>query len=378
MSVRKQAAATPRVADLITAMERIAPADLAQDWDNVGLIAGDPAAYLRRAMLCIDLTRAVADEGLRQRVDLILAYHPPVFKAISRVRADSTGTDAIVFHCVRHGISIYSPHTALDAAEGGTNDAIANLCDAVDVRPLAWQDPADPTSFKLAVFLPASHMESLAGAMFEAGAGQIGDYSHCSFRVAGKGTFLGGESTDPTIGKRGNLEKVDEIRVETVVPRAALPAVVRAMLDVHPYEEPAFDLYPLTAPPRVGIGRVAQLPRPVALASLARKLRKATQAPCVQIVGPADRVVDRAVIVVGAAGSLPFSTSLTPQTVVITGEIRHHDALTIERIDATAVALGHFSSERPALAPLAHRLRDALPRTKILISEADREPFRPV
>ena len=365
------------VFDLDQAMELIAPTAFAQEWDNVGLLAGDPAAAIHRVLLCIDLTHAVIDEAIRKRIELVLAYHPPIFRPIVTLRADSTGTDALVFRCVEEGIAIYSTHTALDAADGGTNDVIALLLGIQQTEPLEWVDQAGSGQHKLVVFVPPEEVEKVADAMFAAGAGHIGDYSRCSYRVCGTGTFLGGKSTSPAVGRKGRLEYVEEVRLEVIVPGQALPGVIQSMIEAHSYEEPAFDIYPLKPKPARGIGRVGTLPGAITLSSLARKLKRSTGATCVQTVGPVDRTVTRAVIVVGAAGSLPFSIPLMPSDVIITGEIRHHDALTIQRHDCTAIALGHWASERPVLEPLARRLQKLLPDITLTVSRTDTDPFHP-
>ena len=371
----RRAAAT--LGEVCDGLEQIAPIALAQSWDNVGLLAGDPNAVVRRVMLCIDLMPAVVAEAIDADVQLIVAYHPPIFKPMARLLANSRETDSQVFDCIAAGIAIYSPHTAYDAAEGGTNDVIAELC-GIDPRtcePLEFVDQPGKRSCKLVIFTPISATERVAEAVSSAGAGVIGEYRRCSFRVPGTGSFQGSDATQPAVGQAGVYEQVDEIRLETVVPHGGLPAVIDALRASHPYEEPAFDIYPLDPSPVRGIGRVGRLPRPITLIALARKLKKAAQAPVVQIVGEKDKLVRRAVILVGAAGSLPFRVGLGSDDVVITGEIRHHDALTIRRHGAAAVALGHWSSERPGLRRLADRMGDVMPSLDVQLSEADQEPF---
>ena len=365
------------VADVCEAMEDIAPCGLSQSWDNVGLLVGDPSAKVRRVLTCIDLTPDVVTEAIKKKIEVVMAYHPPIFKPVASLRADSHGTDVLVFECIKRGIAIYSTHTALDAADGGTNDVLANLCGCKETEPLEYVDEPSIDECKLVVFIPREQVDAVAGAMFEAGAGHIGDYSHCSYRLSGQGTFLGGTSTKPAVGKRGRLEQIDEIRLETVVPTKRLPEVVRAMTAANPYDEPAFDIIPLKAKPARGIGRVGELPKPTTLARLAKRLKRSTRAACVQIVGQSNRAVRRVVIVAGAAGSLPFKIPLAPTDCIVTGEIRHHDALTIDRAGCTAIALGHWASERPVLTPLTVRLRDRLPGINVNISDADRDPFRP-
>ena len=186
-----------------------------------------PDAAVRRVLACIDLTPQVAKEAARGKIDLVLAYHPPIFKPISSLRADSSGTDAVVFQCIRRGIAIYATHTALDAADGGTNDVIASLCGIRETQPLEYVDQPSVDECKIVVFVPQAHMEKVADAMFDAGAGNTGDYSRCSYRTSGRGTFLGGDTTSPTIGQSGRREQVDEVRLETVVPSTALPAARR-------------------------------------------------------------------------------------------------------------------------------------------------------
>jgi dinuclear metal center YbgI/SA1388 family protein len=378
MSKSSHAKTPPTVADFCKAMESVAPVGLAQEWDNVGLLAGDTTAPVSRVILCIDLTPAVAKEAVRRKASLVFAYHPPIFKPISRLCAPGTGTAATLFRCIHRGIAVYASHTALDAAEGGTNDIIASLCGIRQTEPIEYVDQPGKDECKLVVFVPEHDLDKVAGAMFAAGAGRIGEYSHCGYRTTGQGTFLGGEHTHPTIGERGQLEFVEEIRLETIVSARDLPAVVGALRQAHSYEEPAFDIYPLRPQPVRGIGRVGRLPRPTTLATLARKLKRATQAAAVQVVGPADRTVARAIILVGAAGSIPFRLPPTARDVIITGEIRHHDALTMRRYDCTAVALGHWASERPVLPYLAERIQSLLKGVNVLISEADQDPFRPI
>lgn len=363
------------VTDVCAAMEKIAPTALAQEWDNVGLLAGDKEAAIRRVMLTIDLSGPVVDEAIRKKIDLIVSYHPPIFKPIRSLRTPGSGMESLVFRCIRKCIAIYSPHTALDAADGGTNDALAYLCGVHQTEPLEYVDTPKIEECKFVVFVPPRQLEKVAEAIFEAGAGQIGDYSRCSYRTSGEGTFLGGKSTNPAIGKRGKMEFVQEMRLESIVRTKDLAKVIHAMRLVHPYEEPAFDIYPLQLPPIRGIGRCGRLTKTITLIKLARHLQIRTQAKGVQLVGRREQAVDFVVIVAGAAGSLPFRIPLSARHAIITGEIRHHDALTIRRQGCSAIALGHWASERPVLKPLAQRLVELLPELSVSISTADRDPF---
>jgi len=363
------------VAHIVAEMERVAPTALAQDWDNVGLIAGDLHARVDRLLLTIDLTGDVVREAGRGSYDMVIAYHPPIFKPVACLRTPSTDMGALVFDCIRSGIAIYSPHTALDAADGGTNDVLAGLCGVKRSEPLEYIDDAGPPKCKIVVFVPAEHVEKLSGALWAAGAGRIGDYTHCSFRLSGEGTFHGAEKTNPSIGVSGRLERVPEVRLECVIDARNVPGAIDALRRNHPYEEPAFDIYPLKPALVRGIGRIGTLPRASTVRDLARKLKRATGAAKPELVGDPARVVDRVVVLAGSAGTLPFRIDLTPRDVIITGEIRHHDALTVLRRGCSAIALGHWASERPVLAPLAARLQSACLGATCKVSAADRAPF---
>jgi dinuclear metal center YbgI/SA1388 family protein len=364
-----------RLDRVVAALDEIAPLRLAQSWDNVGLLVGNRKAACRRVLLCIDLTPAVLDEAIGGRFDLLISYHPPLFKPISRILADSDGTDSLIHRAIAAGLAVYSPHTALDAAEGGTNDVLAGLCGLKDVGPFEYMS-AGRREYKVVTFVPFAQLETVASAMFEAGAGRIGDYEQCSYRLRGEGTFFGTESTNPQVGRKGQLERVAETRIEMVCDDRCLPEVIAALRRSHPYEEPAFDIYPLTPEPAVGIGRVGTLPKGTTLGGLAKALRQATKSQVVMTVGEAKTKLRRAAVCAGAAGRLPMEKPRAADCdVIVTGEIRHHDALSILRAGKTAIALGHWESERPALAPLAERLKKAIGPIDTMVSRKDAPPF---
>src|SRR5438874_13142423 len=197
---------------LIDAMDQIAPARYAESWDNVGLLVGDPEQNIARAMLTIDYTPEVACEAAGAKCDVVIAYHPPIFEAIKRITSNSP-----IFDAIRRGVAIYSPHTALDVAPGGTNDMLADALMLTDRTPLKLSQTV-AKQYKLVTFVPANAIDKVSEALFAAGAGRIGQYSSCSFRSPGTGTFFGEAGTNPAVGQAGKLERAEEIRLETVVP----------------------------------------------------------------------------------------------------------------------------------------------------------------
>src|SRR4051812_42659787 len=202
------------LAEITEAMERIAPTHLAEAWDNVGLLSGHRSSTVKKVLLSIDLTPAVHDEAIRLGADLLLVYHPPIFKPIKHLRIDGDEPPALAVALASYGIWIYSPHTALDTVEGGTNDVLAGRLGATVTGSFSHY-PAMGEFLKLVTFVPEGEVEKVADAVFEAGAGHIGQrakYEKCSFRVHGHGTFQGDESSNPAVGTAGQYERVPEVR----------------------------------------------------------------------------------------------------------------------------------------------------------------------
>ena len=387
------------LSDLLSVFRKLAPEPLAETWDKVGLQVGDTSWKLRkpRVMLCIDLTGAVMAEAVARDVSMIVAYHPPIFEPLPTL-LESNWKQRILMEAVSRRIAIYSPHTALDAAPGGINDW---LCESAlpgvlrAVGPFAKKGavasggsirairPANPTKkdrpYKLVTFVPPKDLPALAAALFEAGAGSIGDYDQCSFSIEGEGTFRGGESTHPTVGKRGRLERVIERRFETILPANRLASVVAALMRAHPYEEPAFDLIRLDLPPAsggegVGQGRVVELDKPIQLHDWLARLKKLLGVKHLEVAAPSKTVVIRRIgFCAGAGGSLMDEAG--PIDAFFTGEARHHQALAAREAGRVVVLAGHTQTERPYLAVYRRHLLKLLgPSVEIVISKSDEPP----
>jgi dinuclear metal center YbgI/SA1388 family protein len=359
--------------DLIAAMEEIAPTRHAEAWDNVGLLAGDPQQGIERAMLCIDFTAAVASQANAAGCHAIIAYHPPIFAPLKRVVAG--GATNLLHQAIRQGLALYSPHTALDVAAGGTNDLLADLLLLEQRRPLRLAEPK-VTRCKLVTFVPAKCVETVAAALFEAGAGQIGKYSCCSFRSPGVGTFFGGEGTHPAVGQSGKLERAEEIRLETQVALADVPAVIAALRATHPYEEPAFDLNALVPQSEgVGVGRVGVWAKAVPVAELIERVKRGLGIQTLLVAGEMDRVVSRGAVCAGAGRGLLDDVLAAGAELYVTGELPHHDALRANAGGITVLCTLHSHSERAVLGRLRDRLLELLPGLAVQIAREDREPF---
>ncbi len=368
---------TTSVGDVCRAVDAIAPFSLAAEWDNVGMLAGRPEWPARHGLLAIDLTDAVAREALAKRADLLLIYHPPIFKGIKRITPDGAVPTTLLPDLLAARVAIIALHTALDAAVGGTNDV---LLDAIGVDERCPLEPATIANrdYKLVVFVPRPEVGALREALSAAGAGVIGHYTECSFELDGHGTFKGDETTNPTVGRRQVLERCGETRLEMVVPRARLAGVVRALHAAHSYEEPALDIYPvehIAGRGAAGMGRVGKLARPESGRTLVKKLARSVDMAGASVVGDLKRKFTSVTAAAGAFGVEAFRDS---HSLVITGEFKHHDALALLKRGVTAVHVGHDASERPALKVMRRRLARRLSGLKLTLARADRSPLTPL
>lgn len=357
---------------LVDVLNDIAPTRNAEAWDNVGLLVGDPAQAVSKVMLTIDYTEPVAAEAEAAGCEAVVSYHPPIFAPMKRIVAGS-----VVFDAIRRGVAIYSPHTALDVVAGGTNDMLADVLGLPTERLALRLTQTKASLLKLVVFVPEKDVERVSDALFEAGAGRIGNYNRCSFLTRGTGTFIGEEGkTDPAVGESGKLERAEEIRVETVVPVSKVDAVIRALRTTHPYEEPAFDLNQLAAPPEgLGQGRVGEFEKPVERQELFDRIKRGLGIRHFLVAGPIDGLATRAAVCAGACGDLLDDAISHRADVYLTGEMRHHDAIKAARAGMTVICVLHSNSERAVLGRVKQRLEERLPGLAYSISRSDRDPF---
>ena len=330
-------------------LEKFAPCHLAESWDNVGLLVGQSDLRVEKILLTLDVTPEVIAEAIDTGSNLIVTHHPFPFKPGKTIRTDCP-EGAMLASLLKNDIAVYAAHTNLDAAIGGVNDALATALGLNSVTPLK---KAEERLVKIVVYVPSGHEEQVWQAMAEAGAGHIGQYSHCSFRVDGIGTFRPGEGTHPYIGTAGKHERVAEIRLETVAPAVLSGDVVRAMLSAHPYEEAAYDIYPMeNVRHQGGLGRIGRLPAPVKLQEFACRVKKALDFAGVRGVGDkASRIA--CVAVCGGSGmELAGIARSAGADVLVTGDIRYHEAQTALAQGLCLVDAGHFATEIPVLETL--------------------------
>jgi len=360
-----------KIKDVIKQIEVIAPPKLAQSWDNTGLLVGDSNAAVKKILLTIDITNDVVKEAKQAGCNFIISYHPVIWDGLKSVAKDS-----VVYELVKNGISVYSIHTALDAAVGGVNDGLAEIVGIKNPEPVGDFVENGKNNYKLIVFVPVKSLQKVADAVFKAGAGAIGNYSHCSFSTAGLGTFFPLEGAKPAIGKKGEFENVEEIKFESIVPAEKIEDVIKAMKAAHPYEMPAFDVIKLyETEDKIGLGRIGLLEKPAQLSEILKKIRSVTGAKVAGIVGPKKRIVKKAAVCAGSCGKLIMNVIAEKCDLYLTGEIKHHQAIAAQEAGVTVVCLSHTVSERFILKKVAKELQKSLKDVKILISKKDKDPF---
>jgi dinuclear metal center YbgI/SA1388 family protein len=364
-----------KVRDIAAVVEKITPLGLAQPWDNVGLLIGDPEQNVKNVLLTIDVTQAVVAEAKELGTDLILSYHPVIWDGLKKIRTDTASRS--VHAIIRAGISVFSIHTALDAVGGGVNDGLAEILGIQDPKPIGDYVQYSPQDYyKFVVFVPVEAMAKVANAVFEAGAGWIGNYRNCGFHTEGTGTFLPLEGAHPAIGQQGRFEQVHEARFETIVPADKVEAVVEAMKKAHPYDVPAFDIYKLfDYASRFGLGRIGPLAKPRRLDRIIEAVKRRTGAKAVGLVGDQKRLVRKAAVCAGTCGEILNLIIASGADLYLTGELKHHQALAAQEAGLTCICLSHTVSERFILKKLAGQIKELAAGVAIRISKKDADPF---
>ena len=332
--------------DVVAAVEDLYPAALAESWDAVGLVCGDPAAAVRRVLVAVDPVEAVVREAVDGGYDLLLTHHPLYLGGTESVAADDP-KGRVVHGLVTAGCGLLVAHTNADRAyPGGVSDALAALFDLQDLSPLEQvPEPVD----KLVFFVPVADAERVTAAVTAAGAGRLGDYDCCTWSTAGTGTFRPLEGATPAIGSVGSLERVPELRVETVVRRALREQVVRALLAAHPYETPAYDVVELVGLPSPrGLGRVGELPEALPLRELVARAAEVLPATAwgVRAAGDPAAVVSRLAVMGGSGADAMGLAARAGAQAFLTSDLKHHS--TLERPEGLAVLdAAHWATEQP-------------------------------
>lgn len=367
-----------QVKHIVAAMEQIAPPRLAMpdDRPRIGLHAGSLHKRVTRLALSLDASLGAVEEAGKWDAGMLVVHHPRFYRSFANITdQDPSGRRAIAILSSR--MAVYSAHTNLDIVPGGTNDLLAEAAGLQDTRILT--PVHEERLLKLAVFVPKTHVDQARAALDDAGAGAIGNYSGCTFRSPGVGTFRCGPNTKPFQGKPGSFEEAEEYRLETVFGEYSRAAVIEAMLKAHPYEEVAYDIYELKNKGTVyGLGRVGDLGKGVTIGMLAARLAKATGSTMAQHSGSSSSRTLRAVVWAGAGAPVGDLINANICDVLVTGELGYHEVETLRDYGIEAITLGHGFSEELVLKSLALRLRKLLPDVKVKVVTQGRIAMRNV
>lgn len=359
-----------KLIELITQLEATAPLDLQESYDNSGLLIGSPEKEINKALITLDITDEVIDEAKHTNCDLIIAHHPLIFKGLKKLTGD-TMTERLVIRLIKVDIAVYAIHTNLDNIHAGVNNILAQKLGLKNVRILS-QGKANLK--KLVTFCPTDQVDQVREAIFKAGAGHIGNYDNCSYNVAGQGTFRGLEGSNPYAGQKGKLHFESEIRIETIVPGSIINRVIKAMIEAHPYEEVAYDIYPLdNIDSKTGAGMIGELDSPQAGLEVLKDVKEILSSRVIKFSGQAEKQVRKVAICGGAGAFLIGKAYRAGADLYITGDIKYHDYFEFEEKMIVADA-GHYETEQFTKELLYSILMKNFPTFALLISKIDTNP----
>ena len=358
--------------EITRTLEGLAPLSFQESYDNSGLQVGNPDAEVTGILITLDVTEGVIDEASRMGYNLVISHHPVIFGGLKSLTG-RTAPERIVTKAIQQGIAIYSGHTNFDAIQGGVNGAMADRLGLTGLRIL---DPMKGRLKKLVVFVPHEHLEKVRSAMFEAGAGHIGAYDSCSFNLEGKGTFRGSEGSDPFVGEPGELHQEPETRVETILPEHLVKGVVKAMVSAHPYEEVAFDLYPLeNVSGNAGMGMVGDLEDPMEEEVFLNFVKDRFGVAVIRHSALLGKPVKKVALCGGAGGFLLGKAMGSGADVFVTGDIKYHQFFDADsRI--VVMDIGHFESEQFTRELFYDLLIKKFPKFAIRLSETVTNPIK--
>lgn len=363
--------ATITIKQVIESLEKLAPPQYQEDYDNSGLISGQAADEVKSILITLDCTEAVVDEAISRSCNLIIAHHPILFKGVKRLTGN-TYVERVLIKAIRNQIAIYAIHTNLDNVIQGVNKKIA---DRLGLNNLQVLLPKENTLAKLVTFIPPDHKEKVVNALHEAGAGHIGNYSHCNFSLAGEGTFLPSENAAPFVGSKGKLETTKETRVEMIFPKLLLSKVLAALKQSHPYEEVAYYATDLkNENQEVGSGIVGELPTSENPLAFLKRLKKVMNTACVRHTSLNGKEITK-VAICGGAGSFLLPRAISKGAdVFITADFKYHEFFDADG-KLIIADIGHYESEQFTKELIGEFLQEKFPTFAIIFSNVVTNPI---
>ncbi|PLT34679.1 Nif3-like dinuclear metal center hexameric protein [Bacillus sp. V5-8f] len=329
----------PNGAEIISLFESFSPKSYAMEGDPVGLQIGKLSSPVSKVMVALDVLEDVVDEAIEKGVQLIIAHHPLVYRPLKKIMTD-VPAGRIIEKLIKNDIAVYAAHTNLDVAKNGVNDLLADALGLENTEVLV--PTYQPAYKKLAVYVPKDAEQLVRNELGNAGAGNIGEYSHCSFSTEGIGRFLPGDYANPVIGTRGKPEAVEEVRIETIFPEEIEKKVMSAMIKAHPYEEPAYDIYPLENKPKpLGLGRIGTLREEMSLEQFAGHVKAALDVSTVRAVGDLNARIKKVAVLGGDGNKFINQAKFQGADVYVTGDMYYHTAHDAMMLGLNIVDPGH-------------------------------------
>ena len=357
---------------LIKMVEKKYPLELAYEWDNVGLIVGDIDAEVENVLVTLEANESIIDEAIKNDIDLIITHHPFIFGKINRVSTNDF-KGKLIHKAIKSDIAIYSMHTNFDIAFDGLNDYFMEIMGYENSKVL--DVTKKETLYKVAVYVPNDYCEKVREAICNSGAGYIGNYKDCTFNIEGEGTFKPLANTNAFIGKENKLEKVLETKIETIVPQKLLNKVISEIIKAHPYEEVAYDIYELeNKGMKYGLGRIATLKESTTLQEMSNDIKEKLDMSKIRVVGNLDTIINKVAVVTGSGGDMAKKAKQQGAQVIITGDVRYHDAQDALDMNMTIIDCGHFESE-DIFKDAIKRFLDEIEEIKVIKSEINLNPF---
>jgi dinuclear metal center YbgI/SA1388 family protein len=359
-----------KVKDFIRYLESGISVALQEDYDNCGLLTGNPEAEVHQVLLCLDVTPAVMEEAIRTGCNLVISHHPLIFKAIKKLSIDNQET-ATLIRAVKNDIAIYVIHTNLDNSAGGLNEL---LLKKLDVTSPVVLRPVNGMLRKLVTFCPHSHADQVRTALFRAGAGHIGQYDSCSFNLNGTGTFRASENTEPFVGEKMVLHLEPETRIEVIYPQYIENQLISDLLTAHPYEEVAYDIYPLfNKNPYAGAGMIGDLQEPMEEIQFLEMVKNRWKIQCIRYAGLCGKPVKKVAVCSGSGAFLIKDALKSGADIYLTADLKYHDFFLPEGKMLLA-DVGHYESEQWVKEWLYGKLIEKFPTFAFLFSKAEANP----
>lgn len=359
--------------DLIKKIESKYPLNLAYDWDNVGLLVGDFDTEINKILVTLEANEKVIEEAIEKNVDLIVTHHPFIFRKMNKINTkDLKGR--LIHKLIKNDIALYSMHTNFDIAFDGLNDYFMEVMGFEECKVLDITNTE--TLYKLAVYTPITHEIIVRQALGDSGAGYIGNYSNCTFNTSGIGTFKPEDNANPFIGEIGKIEEVKEVKIETIVPRSILQKTIDKMIKAHPYEEVAYDVYKLENKGQsVGLGRYSSLSNEINLQDLCEKIKLKLDMDHIRVVGELNTKIKKVAVVTGAGSDMVSLAKSKNCDVIITGDVKYHEAQDALDMKMCIIDCGHFDTEN-IFKDVMKRFLDTIECIEVFRSEINLNPFK--